>query len=1008
MTEDTRRSVRLLLFLALAAPLVWARGFLFPYVAPKAFFFQSVVALALLASALGWMWGGGGDDPSPGGGGRGLRGDRVLWALAALVAVAGVTAALGAAPARSWLGTLERRWGVLTWALLLAFYGLLRVRLDDGGWRRALGVTVLVATAVAAVGLVGHHGLLDGGPGADAPWRRVSATLGNAGYLGAYLLLTATAAAYLAWSAGPALHRVGWGLAGALQAYVLLLSGTRSPVLGLAVGVAVVATGALVWSADRRVRAAAAAAAGIVIVAVAAVAAWAAPAEGVAAGWAERLGSLSADAASMQNRFSVWEAALAGFLDDPLTGAGPGNFHLVWSRHFDPLVYHRLSGTTGFDRAHDVLAESAATMGVPGLLAYVGLLAAAGWTLVRAWRRGGLTGPATAILGVGLAAYVVHLLLWFEDHASFVVFLTLVGFVAHRASSGPDEGPEDRPAGDGPAGPAASFPARASLAVGLLALAAVAAWHNARALAAARDTWRGEMALDDWEGARAFRTALARDVPGSGPIVRLYLRRLTYLARFGDEGSPEGPSPRMEAALRAGERAVAAWAARDPTNPRVHVQRARLCGIRARVRGEAAPDDACAARSLERAIELAPARLRYRHLLARHYLSAGRPERAREVLEVALAVYGSFGETYYYLARAAWDAGDRGEAARWSRIAVSLGYEGQAPAFLLELAGWLEERGRAAEAADLVESHLALRYRDLARSGAVVPAGAGFRPWDLHLASRLPLLHWRAGRPDDALRTARFLAHRLVAPGDARSEERFGVPLEAFLRDVEAGRRARWSGAEGVLDGFGAAGDDAPVTRPSEAAADEDDRAEDAGGRTVDAGRGPGEPGDHPRRAPGGDGRAGSGGGDRVAGAVASPGEHRPRTGGIGLPRPAGPGQDAGHRPAGRGPDPRDGGRGADAGGARRPHRQPDEPAGRTLPDGLRPSPPRHAALQRPRPGGPRQPLPVPRREGGADREQLPGAPADRAVRGPVSRRAAALFSNGVHPLRGTRRQPKG
>lgn len=797
--NDEHRPVSSLLLLALATPLVWAPGFVFPYVVPKAFFFQTIVALALLATALARI-GRGHGTASDGAGSPGRRGDPVLWALAALVAVGALSAVVGDAPSRSLLGTFERRWGVLAWILFLAFYGLLRTRLDDRAWRWALRATALVATLVVAVGLVGHHGL----QGADAaPWQRLSSTLGNPGYMAAYLALTMSATGYLAWSASDGAPRLLWGLAAVAQAYALLLTGTRAIFLGIGVGLLFVAATGFLVSTDRHVRGAAAGLAGLV--SLAALALWLAPVHDLVAGWAERLTALTPEATNMQKRFSVWEAAVTALREDPLLGTGLENFHLVWSRHFDPVVYNLNPVKVGFDRAHNVLMEAGATMGAPGIVAWLGLWAAVYYSLLRAWRRETLSGPGAAIFGFGFTTYLVYLLFWFEDYGSFIAFLALVGFVAHRAYAPAGASGEGK-AGFWPpirgigASPPVSSAVQVGAVAGLLLLVGITTWHNVRVLEAARETWQGELAMDAWEGATDFQTALEPGLPGNGPIVRVYLRRLAFLSRFGDRGSPEGPSPRMKRALAAGERAIEAWRARDPENPYVYVQRSRLCGIRSDVHGDAS-GESCVGESLRRAIDLAPGRIRYRHLLAQHHLAAGRPGLAVEVLQDALEVYDSFGGTYHQLALVHQRTGDMSEAVRQARVAITLGYGAQPATFLLELADWLASQGRPGDAADLLEADLALSYRDLARPESAKPSGRGFGPWDLHLASRLPLFHWRAGRPREAVRTARFLAHRMAATGEGDGADRVGASVGAFIDDVRADRLERWTGVERVLDG---------------------------------------------------------------------------------------------------------------------------------------------------------------------------------------------------------------
>jgi O-antigen ligase/tetratricopeptide (TPR) repeat protein len=1052
------RSLAVLLLLALTAPLVIANGFVLPFVVPKAFFLQGMVALALTLLAVEIVLDG-----------KGLRALRrldrreapILWAFLAFVLAAAVSGIMGLSPARSLLGTLERRWGALTWASFLGFYLLLRVHLNGQGWKRALQVAVAVATAVSLYGLLRASGLW---PGQAEPigWSRMSSTLGNPGYLAAYLALGASLTGYLTLRASRGWHRWICAAALAVQVTALLLSGTRAVVLGAGVAALVVATTGFLLTSDPRLRWAAAG--GIVVLTAAGGALFLTTASGdphVLSWWDRLVSVLSPETSSARLRLVVWSATLEGIREAPLIGAGPENFDLVWSRTFEPLIYN-VAGSTVFDRAHNVVVGTAATTGLLGLTAYLAMWGAVGWGIIRAWRRGALSALGASILAFGAITYFVYLLFWFEDHSSFLAFIVLAGLVGHLASSGDPpggatartedghrqldasssegEGARDEnasPTGTGPGGSAVAV--RFGVPALLFALATILVWHNVRTFNAARNTWDGEYSYEAWDGVENFRAALAPGLPGSESILGAYLRRLTFLAGHGDSGGPEGPTPRMERALAVADSALTGWAARDPHNPWVHIQRSRFCGILQDVRGGTEGKE-CAAESLRRAIELSPRQIRFRHWLANHHLAAGEPDRALEVLDEALRVYDSFGETYHYVARVHRRTGDMDEAVRQARIAISLGYAGQPAPFVLELSDWLAGEGRHGEAADLLESHLALRFRKLARPELETPAGRGFQPWDLPLASRLPLLHWRADRPEEAIRTARFLAHRL-GPPEGEREERRDARLRRFVRDVEAGRRDRWEGVRSVLDERSEA--DATTDGPNVPTDDGAPAVPTGGGAGADEGLGPDDSGVTPPpdrvrdesvqggdsetgtswagddarprlrglHAPGADGGArgpGARGGDRAPGPAPAPRHDRPGAGRVGLPGETGPGPDAGHRPARGGAHPDHGGRRADAGGPGGQHREPDTAAGRAVPGGLGPAPACHAALQQPGPGGAGKPLSVPRQEGGADRQQLPGAAPDRAIPVSVSRSGAALISTGMHPLRQMRRPVKG
>jgi O-antigen ligase len=90
------------------------------------------------------------------------------------------------------------------------------------------------------------------------------------------------------------------------------------------------------------------------------------------------------------NRYAYWSVALATFADHPLRGVGTAGYRVEWlrRRHIDEVVRD----------AHSLYLETAAELGVVGLLALVALVGGIGAS-VR---------PQTAVAGAALAAWAVH------------------------------------------------------------------------------------------------------------------------------------------------------------------------------------------------------------------------------------------------------------------------------------------------------------------------------------------------------------------------------------------------------------------------------------------------------------------------------------------------------------------------------------------------------------------------------------------------------------------------
>lgn len=100
------------------------------------------------------------------------------------------------------------------------------------------------------------------------------------------------------------------------------------------------------------------------------------------------------------NRYEYWKVAGRMFADDPVLGQGSGSFRVVWRRE-------RTIDDPALD-AHSLPIETAAELGVVGLLALIAFLGGAVWTLVRLVRvrRAEATGAAAALSALALHAAV--------------------------------------------------------------------------------------------------------------------------------------------------------------------------------------------------------------------------------------------------------------------------------------------------------------------------------------------------------------------------------------------------------------------------------------------------------------------------------------------------------------------------------------------------------------------------------------------------------------------------
>lgn len=360
-------AVRALLVLVLLTPLVVGLDVVYPFVTGKALYARVLIALAFpLWAALAlarpaWR------PPRAG----------LLVLLGGVWLAAAVAAAFGVSPQRSFWSHYGRMEGLLDLAHWVAFAVMAAsVFRTPRDWARVLGIGLAVGAAVAGAALAQALApdllpLRRLGPG-----ERPYGTLGNPGYLGAWLQATALFAG--GWFAAtfarrPAVRaaesravrgararrgqkllplaarfpRAARGLAAAVAALALwglALSGSMGASVGLVAAVATTAVLLAFAAARRRTRRALL---GVLVLlamlpaSLGGVLAW--RAAGDAPGQAvfgvavlDRITGPENLAVSMGSRLDNWAAGLRAFADRPLTGWGPGNYLAASGRHAAP------------------------------------------------------------------------------------------------------------------------------------------------------------------------------------------------------------------------------------------------------------------------------------------------------------------------------------------------------------------------------------------------------------------------------------------------------------------------------------------------------------------------------------------------------------------------------------------------------------------------------------------------------------------------------------------------
>ena len=339
------------------------------------------------------------------------RSSMVAWLV--LLGWATISSITALEPLAAVLGTPDRRFGLLALATMAAAF-LAGQGVDTAQRRRLIARTMCITTI--AMGVYGIAEALGAAMELTTTTTRLGSTFGAPAYLGAALALFLPVCVGLA--ADPEEGR-GWrrvALLGAISGLVLLAgSGTRAALVGLAAALALTIGIWLPQVRRHRSVAAVGVVAMILLVALTPL--------------GERLGDLGTSEGT--SRVDEWTVAVRAIAERPLLGAGLEGYRIMFPGAVDADYVRAYGRSTVTDRAHSGPLDLGASLGVPGVAAW---LAAAIWLLRRSLAAARM-GPVVAGLGAGLTALVVQELFLFPTLEVGVAGWAVAGAVVSATNS---------------------------------------------------------------------------------------------------------------------------------------------------------------------------------------------------------------------------------------------------------------------------------------------------------------------------------------------------------------------------------------------------------------------------------------------------------------------------------------------------------------------------------------------------------------------------------------------
>lgn len=370
----------------------------------------------------------------------------ILGALLTFLVVMGVADFFAANPFKAFWSNYERMEGYVTLLHLGAYFLVLgSVLKTQDIWNKLLATSLGASTIMAIYSffqLAGKITINQGGVRADG-------TLGNASYLGIYMVFHIFIAAILFARFRANWQRVLIGIVALMDLVVLYFTATRGAILGL-IGGAFITFLFLAFKSENEDSAIPSKDQGkpsgtskirkIAIVGVLGLIIFVglfialkntsfvqkSPVLG-------RFASLSLSEIKTQGRYYVWPMAIKGFIEKPILGWGQEGFNFVFNKYYDPRMYNQ---EPWFDRAHSTPLDWLIAGGALGLLSYVSIFLALLFYIFKSKNENLSKNEKAVMLGL-ISAYVFNNLFVFDQISSYILFFTVIAYMHSHAPETP-------------------------------------------------------------------------------------------------------------------------------------------------------------------------------------------------------------------------------------------------------------------------------------------------------------------------------------------------------------------------------------------------------------------------------------------------------------------------------------------------------------------------------------------------------------------------------------------
>lgn len=325
--------------------------------------------------------------------------------------------------------------------MFLLFIALGAVFKNKNDWKIFFGANVLVSIAMFGIAILSLFEIKFWGVDLGT---RISGTLGNPLFLGAYFIIVLIFALYLGFAAKNFKKKILWFLFAAIIFCGIMLVQSRGALYGTVGGAIIGLLYYGFFNKNKKHRIAALLSVLIIIIAASAPFVFRNSNFIRNSVVLRRVANLSFTAGTGNTRLMGWRVAIGAVKERPLLGWGMEGFDVAFNKYYNPEFLKYSYYETWFDKPHNKILEVAVDGGLVALSLYLLIFAASAREIRKKEKRGELTSRGAAVLIGGLVAYFAQNLFVFDTAVSYLMFFIILAFIASKCRED-DAAPEKIP-----------------------------------------------------------------------------------------------------------------------------------------------------------------------------------------------------------------------------------------------------------------------------------------------------------------------------------------------------------------------------------------------------------------------------------------------------------------------------------------------------------------------------------------------------------------------------------